>query len=315
MKNRGLAFKLVALILSGTAAVFLTAFSYYYRCSEKSVMANVEKNTRNLAHSTVHEIETVLMGVEKPARNFATLLSMGRQETDDVARYTECISSSNPEIFGTAISFEPYAMDRQSYYFLDYCYREADGRLARTRLGSDSYDYFTLDWYQIPKVLDRATWSEPYFDEGGGNIMMATFSVPFYREMDGTREFQGIICVDISLLWLKNIVSALKVYQTGHAFLISRNGTFITHPYSSLIMGHTVFSVAEGSGDDSLRRIGQDMIRGGEGLVALEGNPLSRARAWMYYAPMSSTGWSLAIVIPEDESCIAISAAWAGRSS
>ncbi len=38
-------------------------------------------------------------------------------------------------------------------------------------LGGESYQYFYLDWYQIPRELGRPLWSEPYFDEGAGNII------------------------------------------------------------------------------------------------------------------------------------------------
>ena len=43
------------------------------------------------------------------------------------------------------------------------------------------------------------------------------------------------------------------------------------------------------------------MIGGGEGLVALDHDLLSKAKCRLYYAPLSSIGWSLGIVIPEDE--------------
>jgi sigma-B regulation protein RsbU (phosphoserine phosphatase) len=301
MKSKGLAFKLVTLILSGTGAVFLAAFAYYYHYSEKSVMRSAEQNARELAHSTVHKIETVLAGVEKPPRNFAALLTNGPQTSEETTRYTDCMVSANSEIFGSAISFEPNALDSDLYFYSDYCYRGAGGYLVRVRLGGDSYDYFNMDWYQIPKELNEATWTEPYFDEGGGNIVMATFSVPFYKTVDGKDRFEGVVTADMSLLWLEKIVSSIKVYESGYAFLISRNGRFISDPDVRLIMRHTIFSIAEQSGDSGLRRIGQDMIRGGEGLVAIQGNALSRSRAWMYYAPLSSIGWSIGIVIPQKE--------------
>ncbi len=41
-------------------------------------------------------------------------------------------------------------------------------------------NYPLQDWYQIPHELRRSDWSEPYFDTGGGNALMATLSVPFF---------------------------------------------------------------------------------------------------------------------------------------
>ncbi len=34
----------------------------------------------------------------------------------------------------------------------------------------------------LPRDASTGVWTEPYFDEGGGNIYMTTFSAPFFRE-------------------------------------------------------------------------------------------------------------------------------------
>jgi len=56
---------------------------------------------------------------------------------------------------------------------------------------ADGYNYWegTTEWYHSPRSqflyemieFSEGTWSEPYFDEGAGNIEMVTFSVPFWR--------------------------------------------------------------------------------------------------------------------------------------
>ena len=42
------------------------------------------------------------------------------------------------------------------------------------------------------------------------------------------------------------------------------------------------------------------MVRGGEGFVPFTSFS-SGKKCWMYYAPVPSTGWSLAVIFPEDE--------------
>ena len=167
-------------------------------------------------------------------------------------------------------------------------------------LGGEFYQYFYLDWYQVPRELKQPIWSEPYYDEGGGNAIMATFSVPFYHDVGGVRTIAGIVTADIALTWLREIVSSVKFLDTGYAFLISRNGVFVTHPEQKLVMKSSIFSLAECSGNDQLHRIGKEMIRGGEGFVALD-DPVSGKRSWMYFAPLRSSGWSIGVIFPERE--------------
>ena len=148
--------------------------------------------------------------------------------------------------------------------------------------------------------LERPVWSEPYFDEGAGNIIMSTFSVPFYQETAGHRKLAGMVGADISLMWLQDIVSKVKIYQSGYAFLISQNGVFVTYPEQQLIMRESIFSLAEARGDPKMREVGRDMIRGGEGFVPIPAS-LTGRKSWLYYAPLPSTGWSLGVVFPDDE--------------
>ncbi len=108
-----------------------------------------------------------------------------------------------------------------------------------------------------------------------------------------------MVGADISLMWLKDIVSAVKIYQTGYAFLISQNGVFVTHPDQQLIMRESIFSLAEARNDPKMREVGRDMIQGGEGFVPIPAS-LTGKKSWLYYAPLPSTGWSLGVVFPDD---------------
>ena len=105
-------------------------------------------------------------------------------------------------------------------------------------------------------------WSEPYFDEGAGNIIMSTYSVPFYQILKGERKLLGIVTADISLAWLQKMVYSIKIAETGFAFLISKKGTLITHPRQDLVMNHTIFSLADKFNKPELHKLGKSMITG-----------------------------------------------------
>ena len=64
---------------------------------------------------------------------------------------------------------------------------------------------------------------------------------PFYKTENGIKKFWGIITVDIALDWLDSLVSSIKIYETGFAFVISYAGTFVTHPNNDFILNHTIF--------------------------------------------------------------------------
>jgi len=299
MKNSGLATRLIVFILTSTVIIFVAALTYNYSASKATIMADAVEDAKNLALATGNKIEVNLNGVEKIPRVLAAIMEEQPAHREDLLRLLNRALVNNPEIFGIAAAFEPFAFDPKQYYFAPYASRD-QGQIKVSFLGSDTYRYFFLDWYQIPKELQRPLWSEPYYDEGGGNIIMSTYSMPFYREREGTKELLGVACADISLMGLEDLVASAKIYQTGYAFLISQNGRFLTHPDKNLIMKQSMFSLAVARNDPELRRIGRDMIRGGQGFVPVN-DFTSGKKSWMYYTPLGSTGWTLGVIFPEEE--------------
>ena len=296
----GLAFRMSFFILTSTACIFIAAFGYSYFYSRSQILADVEKNAEIITIATVSKIEIVLNGVEKVPAYLARSLGSSKPTLPELQKQITDLLQTNPEIFGSAVAYEPYAFDGKSLYYAPYICRGQYGGLVPSFLGNDEYQYFFLDWYQRPKELGKPVWSEPYFDEGAGNIMMSTYSVPFFNYKDENQIFTGMVTADISLEWLMETIKKISSHQSSYSFLISRNGIFVSHPNKDYIMRESIFSIAEANNDNGLREIGRDMIQGGEGFVTLK-NHFAGQKSWMYYAPLPSLGWSIGVVFPEDK--------------
>ena len=295
----GLAFRMSLFILTATAVIFVAAFgysSYYFR---NEILANVERNAEAVTLATVSKIEVILGGVEKVPSYLARNLQGEKPTLPVLQKQIIDLLQTNPEIFGSTVAYEPYGFATETLYFAPYICRGKYGGLVPSFLGNEEYQYFYWDWYQIPKELGKAVWSEPYFDEGAGNIMMSTYSVPFYTYQGGEKAFTGIVTADISLEWLMEIIEKLTPHQAGYSFLISRNGVFVSHPRKDYIMQESIFSIAEAKNDPGLREIGRKMIRGGKGFVTVKSH-FAGQPAWMYYAPLPTLGWSIGVVFPEE---------------
>jgi phosphoserine phosphatase RsbU/P len=295
LKNRGLAFKLTLLILASISLIFVGVFAYNYVYTKRIIVQNIEKNAVNLARATVNRIDKVLASVEKAPENLSCFMAAASYSGGDLIELLQAMARQNTEIYGSAIAFAPFEYSRNIERFAPYVYKS----FGKVEFIYIPYDYFYWDWYQIPKELNHAVWSEPYFDEGAGNIIMSTYSVPFYRTRAGERIFSGVVTADISLSWLQQMVSAIQIAKTGYGFLITKNGTFITHPSEPLIMNETIFSVAEARNDPHLRELGRSMIQGESGFVPMKN--LDGRACWMAYAPLPSNGWSLGVLYPQDE--------------
>mgnify|MGYP000983738209 CR=1 FL=1 len=299
-RKTGLAFKLTIFILSGAMLVFCASFAYYYYSTKTIILQNVRERSKDLTTSALYQIESVIDDAEQVPAFLAYIMENTPPHARQLDQYLKDFVKSSPSVFGSTAAFEPYAFDARNKLYAPYYYRDKD-ELCFSMLGSGGdYDYFLMDWYMLPKELGKPVWSEPYFDEGGGDIVMSTYSVPFYRYIAGARFFWGVITADISLEWLQHFVSNIRIYETGKAFLISKNGVLVSAPKRERIMRESIFSLAEELGDPDIRALGKKMISGQEGFARLP-NGLFEKPSWIYYAPMPSTGWSLGIIVPEDE--------------
>ncbi|MBN2808456.1 MAG: SpoIIE family protein phosphatase [Deltaproteobacteria bacterium] len=301
LRHRGIAFKLSFWVLSGVTLVIAVILTLNYRATRQMMVEKIEENAFNLAQATANRINALLQAAEKIPAGVA--LTISELKPDDRALRTLLASrlQQNPELFGIAAAFAPAtenATPKPELYSRYYI--KADNRIKESPI---SYDYRFHDWYQIPEVIDQPLWSEPYFGESGG-IVMTSYSVPFYRKSNGAKKFAGIVCVDLSLNWLRNIVSSLKIGESGYAFLITRNGTFVTHPDSALVMNETIFSVAEARKRPEIRALGRRMIAGEKGFTAIAGmtDDMTEGRKyWLVYTPLPANGWSLGVLFPQDE--------------
>ena len=307
MKNwiskRGLSFKMILTIFANVSVITSVIFIYIYIFSRDAIFEHLKENSHLLTHSTVSEVEKILTAVQKIPDNFSKLIVDGNYSAEELQKLLQIAVENNDEIYGAAISFEPDYISAAHKYSTIYISRDLEHKTTKAELVSknDNSDQ-TMDWYLIPKQLGRPLWSEPYYDDGGGNIVMSTYSVPLFKTINGKKQFIGILAADLSLNWLQDIVSSIKIYQTGYAFMISRNGSLVTHPKKDLIMNETVFSIAEETNSPQLREIGRHMLKGESSFAEVEYHNVATGKlSWISYAPVTINGWSLGIVYPVDE--------------
>ena len=305
LRRRGIAFKLSLLVLSGVTLVITLILALNYNVTRRLMVEKIEENAFNLAQATANRINTLLKAAEKVPAGLALTISELKPDENELKNLLKNRLAQNPEFFGIAAAFAPPAQKSTANPELNrdqpelsslYYIRAADNKIKQVPI---NYDYRFHDWYQIPKVLQQAIWSEPYFGESG-QIIMTSYSFPFFRKQASGQEFAGIVCVDLSLNWLRNVVSSLKIGKTGYAFLITRNGTFVTHPKLDLIMNETIFSIADARNNPQIRKIGRSMIAGEKGFTAFT-SLTSNKQFWMVYTPLTANGWSIGVLFPQDE--------------
>lgn len=292
---KSLSLKISISILTAVFLIFAAVIIYNYLISRDLLLKNVESNAMHLADSKAQQIEKLLENAAFIPRSLAHALHSLDYQEGELQELLTAIVRGNDEVFGSCIAFEPYAFDPDSIYFAPYSYRNGN-EVSFKYLNSPIIDYFTQEWYSVSAESGKGHWTEPYFDEGGGNVLMCTYSYPFFDK----KGFRGVVTIDLTLDWLRHFIESIKIYDNGYAFLISARGTLIVDPTSAQHEMKNIFEIAELIGHEELRLVGESMMRGESGFKPYDAPQLA-GDEWLYYTPLKSSGWSLAVILPESE--------------
>ena len=311
LRSLSIAWRITVLVLLGASLVLGAVSAYSYWSARDFLEQQKRAEIRATAQATANRIESVGRSVEKVVQGLAFSVEdtePGLRRARVLLRHTV---ASNEEVFGSGIGYQPSVYGRLAPYVYQpsgiYGSPEAQGArpsgsLVVTDLGRGGRPYQVEDWFQLPVQMRRAVWTEPYYDAGGGRIVMATYAVPVHLGNDPV-PVSAVVGGDVSLYWLTRLLEGLDLGDTGYAFLVSQTGAFIAHPNPDFILNESIFSVAEARDDPRLRAIGRRMIAGKVGYVAFDGvmSLTPDALSWLAYLPIPSTGWSLGIVYPDSE--------------
>lgn len=289
---RSFSTRLSLFIFLVSASVFIVTFLAYYGSARSEVEEEAAKHAQSTVSNAILKIEDLLNSVEVAIKNTAWIIPKHLDDPDYMYGATQVLLKNNPFIFGSSIAFEPSFYPEKGVMYAPYSYREGDS-IKSQQLGTEHYDYHYYDWYQIPKLLKEPYWSEPYYDEGGGEMMMTTYSYPLYDEKG---KMYAVFTADISLDWLSEFVETIKLYPNSYNMMIGRGGTYIVHRRKERILNETIFTATLNMEDrTTLDEIGYGMIEGKTAMHSLMNDSIL---SYVFYAPIKSTGWSVATVCP-----------------
>jgi len=231
--------KFVLLIIAPLFGIFAVILALGLHAFEDNARETITHELAQSAELQAARIEVLLREVAQIASTTADYLSVDSDIGETAAfRILRNNVAANPLVFGAAIAYEPGEFQGRRL-FGPYVYRQGKDL---TDIVSTELDYdYTLpewDWWNLPREASTGVWTEPYFDEGGGNIYMTTFSAPFFRE----DRFIGVATIDIPLEPLKRLISSLQG-ELGERYLLLSNRQRILYSDNADYIGRPVEEV------------------------------------------------------------------------
>jgi sigma-B regulation protein RsbU (phosphoserine phosphatase) len=285
----------IYLVILGFAAVS------QYRQSKREV----EQAMTRLAASYSSRLDGHLREAARIAVAAARFLESGVPLPDEaVYSLLEENVRQSPLVYGSCLAFEPGTRRPAEELFAPYVCRDGDS-LRHLNIDRSVYDWYRdpkYTWYTRPKSLGRGVWSEPYFDEGAGNILMSTYSAPF--QVGGSSSdagiaadrFGGVCTVDIDLPRLRE-TAGRELDAELDFVILAADGHYVFHPDPSRIMARTAFDYLNDAGRGSLAPVVRELLSVEAGANWIDGwetdEPLG-----VFHARVPSTGWTFIARVP-----------------
>jgi two-component system, sensor histidine kinase and response regulator len=162
----------------------------------------------------------------------------------------------------------------------------------------ERFDPRERPWYQQARAAGTTIWTEAYVDANTGTLA-TTCATPLYDAQGG---LIGVLAFDLLLATIQDDLLMVDFAQSGYAYLVDDDGSVIVRPdaLQADVRWDEPFQ-AENLRDSpsaELRAITEAMINREPGVRRLE---LDDQSSYVAYAPITTAGWSVALVIPAAE--------------
>ncbi|MBO4903096.1 MAG: response regulator [Lachnospiraceae bacterium] len=190
----------------------------YYTDELNAKFTSVEQSVKsigNYAQSRAQVYDSYLTDASQRQAFTDDILGLAKSITDNTHGAMNVYFRYNPELFGATEGF-CYTFDPEKNSW--ECVEPTDLSLY------DSNDMEHAGWYYLPVAAGAPVWMEPYYNDHLG-IEMISYAMPYIQ--DG--QTIGVIGMDLDLQPLRDAVSNISIYGSGHVYLTKKNGDLVYH--------------------------------------------------------------------------------------
>ena len=296
--RRKLSVRVSLWVVMFAAVIFIAALGFLFYQAREAVRLEAVSHATQILDKTSLRVDSILNRVEVASDMTKWLVQRHPDKADSMFVYSRSMLENNPDFYNCSIAFEPYYFKDKGRYFSAYSYNDGDS-IQTEQEGTDNYQYHCMDWYLIPKLLDRPYWIEPFQEDAIEGIIVKEIFSSYSRPIhDKEGKVVGTFSLDICLDWFAQTISEAKPYPHAYSVMLGRGGTYLVHPDTTKLFYETVFTQTLERPDSVITLLGESMIAGESGhkTVTFNGEVCH-----VFYRPFKNTGWSVAIVCPESD--------------
>jgi methyl-accepting chemotaxis protein len=265
--------------------------------NEKLAYESSFETTRKYSNLFNGEFQSNLSLIKSLAKTIEENKSSSREEFN---RMLYNFLESNPQFLSTSMCFEPNSLDGNDTKYANTSTNDENGRFIPYWIRENNsivqaeltgYNDPASDWYYVPKNTKQPYITKPLLYN---NSLIVSYCIPIIRN----GKFIGAAFADQELNYINKSVSEIKLFDTGYAFIVDDQGTYIADKDTKKIGTENLLKNAKT--DKNLFEIADVITNKEEHFVNAFSEQLN-TDAVMFPAKIPLTKWYLVSVVPEDE--------------
>ena len=301
--NKSLKYKLMLYIIPTVAislilSVFITTKLVSSNDRELAYNSAFE-SARKYANDLNSELQNHVGLVASLANTMQAYKSDNRDEVTDMVKQ---ILVSSHLFISNSMCYEPNKFDgNDNKYknkprhdstgrFIPYWVKSANGIVFDKLTG---YEDPASDWYSELKKTKQLYFTKPILYNGA---LIVSVCLPILKN----NEFIGGAYGDMALNFLDSEVGKIKIFESGYAFLVSKEGSFIASREKELIGNKSLYDLAEIKKEPKYKELADNMKAGIENPIQMK-DPQTGKDVVLFPSTVKTTGWEMVMVVPVDE--------------
>ncbi len=230
----------VAIVVLTSAAITAVSSFQMNDLAQDDSSAVLKELLDRYSTSIQKDIGQAVLTARTLAQSVEGLQLAGLQTPENVAQVATGVIGNNPQYVGSATAWNPNKFNGDDASLVGNPYADKKGRYVPYFYNSQNgVAYEALDmspeagieeWYDRPVKENRDVLTPPYlYPVNGVEVLMTTASIPV---RDKQKNPVGIVTIDMELKSVQKIVSQIKPFNNGYAYLISHDGQWVSNPDS-----------------------------------------------------------------------------------
>ena len=298
MLNKSIAYRLSIYISIAVVTVFLSFIFIAYVFNNSIIKSNIENKAISLGYQAMMLGERHLVSTKEITSNVSEQVLYFAHHNDVDLLVTKLMDKYH---YLNAIHVNIDSVIPELQYYNYYMFRGVDS--IHIWKGNETVYHCRNEQriFQAVTGKDTPGWTEEFTCHKNNKLVVSYYSPIKIRDKADNLITVGSVITELSLLDLADTINTLKIGESGYAFLVSKDGTYLSHPNEEWIINKNLFNISEQEYSTTQSQINSLLNNGETGSTVAYPQYMNFEKCWIYYTPIKETGWTLIFVVPYNE--------------